>query len=276
MGIYTRLGLNFPTEKFGKAETLTSGAANTINLITINTPKLTDWQIEDVQTGSPARSTYFKNPYTSNLASMNVSISSIKVSANSANLSNVFTAANNFTLAIGSFHFHTNNVSGLNVVTDPSCPSYDTASGFGQMNMMNLTKTDGPQSNTSSILGSFTSLFITDEIQANTNQFIYYDSELANSLVILVGDDGLGNVTTNISSNLSSAEITNIVNYINSTTNQLNTRTSHDKTFYQNTLQVTSDIAFIQQFNNIGNTQKFLLNNVIGTPYLVNNLANTA
>lgn len=264
MGVYTRLGLNFPTEKFGEAETLTSGAANTINLITINTPKLTDWQIEDVQTGSPARSTYFKNPYTSNLASMNVSISSIKVSANSANLSNVFTAANNFTLAIGSFHFHTNNVSGLNVVTDPSCPSYDTASGFGQMNMMNLTKTDGPQSNTSSILGSFTSLFITDEIQANTNQFIYYDSELANSIV------------ANISSNLSSSEISNIVSYINSTTNQLNTRVSHDKTFYQNTLQVTSDIAFIQQFNNIGNTQKFLLNNVIGTPYLVNNLANTA
>ena len=276
MGIYTRLGLNFPTEKFGEAETLTSGAANTINLITNNTPKFEDWQIADVQAGSPARSTYFKNPYTSNLTSMNVSIASIKVSANLANLSNVFTAANNFTLAIGSFHYHTNNVSGLNVVSDPSCPSYDTASGYGQMNMMNLTKTDGKQSNTSSILGSFTSLFIKDEIQANTNQFIYYGAELANSLVIVVGNDGMGNPTTNISSNLSSSEISNIVSYINSTTSQLNTRTSHDKTFYQNSVEVTQDIAFIQQFNNLGNTQKYLLNNIIGTNYLVTNLANTA
>jgi len=276
MGVYTRLGLNFPTEKFGEASNLTTGAANTINLIANNTPKLADWQIADVQAGSPARSTYFKNPYTSNLASMNVSIASIKVSANLANLSNVMTSSNNFTLAIGTFHYHTDNVSGLNVVTDPSCPSFDTASAYGQMNMMNLTKTDGSQSNTNSILGSFTSLFVKDEIQANTVQLDYYAGILANSITIVIGDDGLGNPTSNASSNLAGSEIANIVSYIDSTTSLLNTRASHDKTFYQNSIQVTKDVAFMQQFNNLGNTQKYLLNNVIGTDYLVTNLANTA
>lgn len=276
MGVYTRLGLNFPTEKFGEASNLTTGAANTINLIANNTPKLADWQIADVQAGSPARSTYFKNPYTSNLASMNVSIASIKVSANLANLSNVMTSSNNFTLAIGTFHYHTDNVSGLNVVTDPSCPSFDTASAYGQMNMMNLTKTDGSQSNTNSILGSFTSLFVKDEIQANTVQLDYYAGILANSITIVIGDDGLGNTTSNASSNLAGSEIANIVSYIDSTTSLLNTRASHDKTFYQNSIQVTKDVAFMQQFNNLGNTQKYLLNNVIGTDYLVTNLANTA
>jgi hypothetical protein len=68
----------------------------------------------------------------------------------------------------------------------------------------------------------------------------------------------------------------NIVNYIDTTRGIMNTRRTHDWNFFQNSIQITKDVAFISQFNNLGNTNKRLIDNVIGTEYLVNNLANTA
>jgi hypothetical protein len=274
--LFSRLGFNFNTAKFGEASTLSEGANNTVNLISSSFPTFADWQKSDLSAGSPARTTYFQNPYTANFSSMNTSITSIKVSANTCNLSNIVTSSNNFTLEIGAFHSHTNNLSGIVVVTDPSIPSYDTASGIGQMSMMNLVRVDGPQTNTTPILGSFTSLFVRDDISSNVSQLIYYSGELANSIVAIAGVDANGDPITTYSSNLSSGELTNIVNYIDTTRGIMNTRRTHDWNFFQNSIQITKDVAFISQFNNLGNTNKYLINNVIGTNYLVTNLANTA
>ena len=207
---------------------------------------------------------------------MNTSITSIRVSANTCNLSNIVTSSDNCTIEIGAFRSHTDNLSGIVVVTDPSVPSYDTASGIGQMSMMNLSRTDGPQTNTTPILGSFTSLFVRDEINSNVTQLIYYSGELANSIVANTSIDANGNTVTTYSSNLSSSELTNIVNYIDTTRGLMTTRRTHDWNFFQNSIQIAKDVAFISQFNNLGNTNKRLIDNVIGTEYLVNNLANTA
>jgi hypothetical protein len=51
----------------------------------------------------------------------------------------------------------------------------------------------------------------------------------------------------------------------------------HDWTFHRNLQQVTQDNGFLQQFNNLGATQKYLIKNVIGTTSLIGKLtsANT-
>ena len=58
----------------------------------------------------------------------------------------------------------------------------------------------------------------------------------------------------------------------------MTTRRNHDFTFYQNSLQVTKDAGFLQQFNSMGGTNTYLVENVIGTDSLKAKLAsaNTA
>jgi hypothetical protein len=124
--------------------------------------------------------------------------------------------------------------------------------------MMILTKTDGPQQNTDAILGSFTSLFIQDILDSNTVQLTSYAPLI------------------NVSTSNTDPIINTVAAYCNTTSSILNTRRLNDWTFYQNSLQVMKDTAFLQQFNAMGGTQTYLVKNLIGTPTLVNNLsANT-
>ena len=122
-------------------------------------------------------------------------------------------------------------------------------------------------SNTAPILGSFTSLFIPDILQANTIKLNFYASEYANSLG--------ANISGYITSNLAPSEITNIQNYILNTTNALYTQRIQDWTFYQNSTQISKDVAFIQNFNYMGGTMSYLINNVIGTPSLLTKLSSS-
>ena len=63
---------------------------------------------------------------------------------------------------------------------------------------------------------------------------------------------------------------------MDSTANVLIERVTHDWNFFRNTVQVTQDSAFLQQFTNMGGTQSYLVKNLIGTPSLVEKLsANT-
>jgi hypothetical protein len=140
---------------------------------------------------------------------------------------------------------------------------------MGQLNMMTLAKTDGV-TDTSPILGSFTSLFIGDILTANTIKLTYYANEYANSITMTTDPD-TGN--TSYSSNLPNSEIIIIQNYVTSTTNVLYNQRTQDWTFYQNSIQVSQDMNFLQQFNNMGGTMTYLVDNVVGTPSLVSKLA---
>jgi len=276
--VFNRLGYNFDTDRFGSAATISTGAQNTLSLIADSSPKFKDWQIEDLSAGAIDRTNYFKNPTASNCASILVNTNNIIANANLISLQTMTDAGNALVLVVNSFKSHTDNISGVVTVTNPSFPSYDTASGFGQQNMMNLTKTDGTQSNTTPILGSFTSLFIPDILKANDAQILYYSVELSGSITANTQTDGNGNTTVTYSSNLSPAELTAIENYLTSTGTIMTTRRNHDVTFYQNSIQVTKDAGFLQQFNSMGGTNTYLVQNVIGTDNLKTKLAsaNTA
>lgn len=280
--VFDRFGYNFDSSKFGDASTLSPMAANTLNLIANNTPKYADWQITDLENGSPTRTDYFKNPTDANTSSMLISTGSIKNTANtimSANTANVigggyttgnvfvtdaqisaaaalFTASSNLIIELNDFKRHTDNISGVTVVNSTDFPSYETAAGIGQMNMMTLTKTDGTPQDTVPILGSFTSLFIKDELTQYDNDLITYNSQFT------------------VNSN--ATFIQTITDYINPITSNLSTRRNQDWTFFRNSMQVMKDIGFLQQFTNMGGTQSYLVKNLIGTDSLVSKLsANT-
>jgi hypothetical protein len=267
MSVYSRLGLNFDTTRFGSAKTLAPSASNTLNLIA-NTSPLKPWQTTDLSSGIVVRTNYFQNPTAGNVASMLISANSLYYSANSANDSVTQSLASSLTIELNNFKAHTDNISGVTVSNSQGIPSLNSAQNIGQLNMLTLAKTDGV-SNTSSILGSFTSLFIPDILTANTIKLTYYANEYANSISMNT-DPITGNTT--ISSNLANSEIANIQNYITTTKNVLYNQRMQDWTFYQNSTQVSQDVAFLQQFNSMGGTMSYLVNNVVGTPSLISKI----
>lgn len=271
MSVFDRFDLNFDTTRFGDAHNLSSDASNTMSLIASSSGKFSDWQIASLEAGTIERLDFFQNPTATNIISMLNSANSISVTANTCNLFSLKSSADNLIIELDRFKSHTDNISGVVVVTDQSVPSYDTAFAFGQMSMINLSKSNEPQSNTDVMLGCFTSLFISDILEANANTLIYYSNELVNSVTANTPPE------EGFTSNLSIMELANIENYCISTKNVLNTRRIEDWTFYQNTFQISRDAGFLQQFSNMGGTQSYLVKNVIGTSTLVENLtANTA
>jgi len=277
MTVFDRLGFNFDTTRFGSGNNLTPAAANSISrLSNVGTP-MPDWQKSDLATSSVTKTNYFQNPTTTYVNSMLSSAISISSNALIINAFSMSASANNLIIELNRFVSHTDNISGITTVTSPSVPSFDRASNLGRMSLQILSKADEPQSNTDVLLGSFTSLFIQDILLANSNQLLSYSIQLKNSISANVTDDGLGGTTITYGSNLSSNVVNSIGYYCNTTSSILNTRRIHDWTFYQNTNELMRENGFLQQFNNLGNTQKFLIKNAIGTTSLIDKLtsANT-
>jgi hypothetical protein len=275
MSVYNRLNLNFDTNRFGDAQVLSDNAANSVALVNSNIPQLSNWQVSDLASGSISMSNYLQNPTTSNNQAMLVSAASIALNAlacanTNASFYDVFNTSQNLIIVLNQFQSHTDNICGITPVKDQNYPSYDSATGAGQMNMMNLSKAQEPQTNTSSILGSFTSLFIPDILQANTNLLYFYQNELTNSITVTSNPDGSG--TDVYTSNLAASEIANINSYMYSTANTLSARYTSDWSFFRSSIQVMKDIGSVNKFSNMGGTNTYLVNNVIGTPSLISKL----
>jgi hypothetical protein len=98
------------------------------------------------------------------------------------------------------------------------------------------------------MLGGFTSLFIQDKLSAYANQLSTYANTYSNTYS------------------------TTYSTYMNGVGTDLNARITADWTFYQNSLAVSNESAFLQQLTSAGGTNTYLLNNVIGTPSLVTKL----
>ena len=105
-------------------------------------------------------------------------------------------------------------------------------------------------------------------MSANANTIISYATQYFNSL------------TTNPSSgattsSLSNTQINTIATYLASSQTVMSTCRTGDWNFYQNSIQLSKDVGFMSQFNNMGGTMSYLVNNVVGTPRLLNNLNNS-
>jgi len=268
--IFERLGFNFDTNKFGDAQYLTPQAKAYLNAAPI---ELSQWQQDDIANGDVVLTKYYKNPLANDcnllIANTTAIIDFIQThefdsDSGSANDTLLITAQN-LANELGYFASHTDNVSGVNVMTSntDTIPSLDSASSIGNFLLRVVSVSDKIQ-NTTPLLGSMTSLFVGPEINSNVYVVNSNLTTLNNS------DNGMG------VSNVTQSQVLTINTNLETLNTFIHYRRTSDWEFFTNATSIVLDTVTVSTFNNLGNTQTYLINNLIGTETLKNNLANTS
>lgn len=275
--IYERLDLNFDTDKFGDVNVLDE---KTIRYYTEFPNTLKDWQYADI-TGAPlSRSDYFRNPVINVSSELRVTVNSMIQIANGVSYANspntgaqIYTTAVSTLPEVDAFITHTNNVSGVSAqsMSSADIPSYDSALSIGN-EILRIVVSEEEILNASPFLGNFTSLFIEDDLRVLANNLVINVSELANSITIIYTEES---PYVSYESNLSSSKINSIYSNITAAYDLVHDRRIEDWEFYQRSQQILNDYMMLNRFNNLGNTQRTLISDYIGTDRLKNNLANT-
>lgn len=265
-GLFGILGFNFDTAKFGDAQYLSIGAQRYLNAAPL---AVSSWAQADLANNDVAITNYYKNPQANVCTYLTANATAIYNFANTTEFTNasnlvMTTACANTILEVEKFKSHTDNVSGIITMTSDqdTIPSLDSATSVGNYILRILSTTDG-LSNTTPMLGSLTSLFINDELTANSVM-------LYNDLLTLQGSVVMGNSTITLT------QYNNIVANITSVTNYTNLRRTSDWAFFSNARTLLMNSMSLSKFDNIGNTQSYLIDNLIGTDRLKQNLANTS
>ena len=250
-GVYATLGYNF-SDPNGDILSL---SANTVAHLNSMPAFIESWQAQDIANNTVGG--YYQNPVASNTSSIitisqtMITVANTGASQNIANCDLIVTAANTLANVATSFLAHTNRISGVTpfVGQDVENPYFDTAMGLGKTALYITNQTDNI-TNTSPILGSFTSVLIGPQVgSANTT--------LANDLIVLTAG-----VTANT---LTDAQINQILSDISNTNTLLVTRQSADVTYYTNLRTFVDRYNTTKKFSNMGETETYLINNFIGT-----------
>jgi len=160
-GVFATLGYNFSDPN----SDVINLSANTVAHLNSMPAFIETWQAQDIANNTVGG--YYQNPVNSNTSSI-ITISQTMIivantgaSQNIANCNLIITAANGLYNNTSSFLAHTNRISGVTpfVGQDVVNPYYDTAMGLGKTALYITNQTDNI-TNTSPILGSFTSILI--------------------------------------------------------------------------------------------------------------------
>ena len=266
--IFQRLGFNFDTNRFGDAQYLSPGAEAYLKAAPI---ELASWQQSDIANGNIQTTNYYKNPLAANCTLIVANTANIitftttvpfdyDLGANATLLS----TATKLQSEINSFVSHTNNVSGVTLMTSNTdvIPSLDSATSIGNYLLRIVNVSDEIQ-NTTPLLGSMTSLFVGTEINSNV-AVVNTVLQILNSSVALNGN-----------CYLSQTQVLSLSNTLNVLNTFVSYRRVSDWNFFANATSIVMDTVKLSAFNNLGNTQLYLINNLIGTDQLKKNLANT-
>jgi hypothetical protein len=258
-GVYATLGYNF-NDPNGDVSTLSSDAQNHLNSMP---PFITTWQAQAIVsagTGAISTSGLYQNPVATAITSIwNTANSIIAIAAgNSDNSNTLINTAISLASTANSFMWHTNRLSNLVAFdgTDTVNPYYSQAISYGKTALYVTNQTDAI-TNTSPIMGSFTSLFIGPQLNANS---------------VIVSTDYTTYQTGIQNDTLTLAQYTKIENDLNTAALLMSTRKSADVTFYTNLKNMVNNYNTLKQFNNMGESQSYLVNNFIGTPSLVSKI----
>ena len=279
--IFNRLGFNFDATKFGRA--LDPAGDLEEKLTTLPSPLL-KWQYDAIANNDVTG--YLQNPVSNVTITIKSTANNMINVASNASLSNIVSISQNLTGYVintgdeftpvyvfiegecDKFKNHTDRISGVTTTTDPDLPDFGSALGTGELMLMLTNKYDGIINNVP-ILGSFTSIFVESDLL--TYQTIFAnDVQRVNNSIVLVSDDGMGNVI--YGSTLSSSELSGIVNNITAIYNTMNTRRTHDVNYYGNSKLVVDDFAKISQYSKFSPLKLYLVENYIGTDKLKNEL----
>ena len=289
--VFGRLTYNFDDTKYGDAFYLTTETKNYLNTSPI---EIKTWQKTDIANGSIQNTNYFKNPVInvtntiiSTVNTFNVVFANV-VSFDSAptlNLDFAYQTIATLELELAKYKTHTSNVAGVNDSTQTvtgdgasiiDYPDYKKSVGLGQQLLQLVNVTDGVQ-NASPLLGSMTSLFIGDELSSNLT-INTSDLQALNATIRQVVVVGGGDPPSNTFyySNITAANANTIMSHFATANTMLRIRREHDWDFYRNGVSIVNDYFKVDSLGRLGNTQNYLVNNLIGTDrYISNTLANT-
>jgi hypothetical protein len=253
-GVYTTLGYNF-SDPNGAVQNFSS---NTQSVMSQLPPLIKTWQAQDIANNTVGN--YFQNPVTGYINTIITASQNMFTAANSANIFDIAASANALTITASNFLVHTNKVSGVTSIvgaTDTNVnPYYQTAVNYGKQAIYITNQTDGIVNN-SPILGCMTSILVGPQIGAGANT-------ISNDLIILNAA-----ITAN---NLSPTQESQINGDLANLNSLLVTRQSSDVTFFGNLITFINNYNTTQQFANMGETETYLVNNLIGTPSLVSKI----
>jgi hypothetical protein len=221
-----------------------------------------EWQETDI--GNNDTSGYTYNPVANVLNYIYVTANNIYADANLvANLVSISTAAETLMYNTTQFLNHTNRLSN---VTQPNgdtaqLPHYSSAIGTGKMMMQLTNKSDNVQNN-SPILGSFSSIFTKSNLQ-NYLITLQSDKQTVNNSIRTGGPFGNTYFST-----LTPAQVASITGDIIAVSNFMNSRRTSDETYYTTSVAIVTQMKDVKPFTKLGQSEKYLLNNFIGTEKL--------
>lgn len=294
-----RLGFDFNVNKFGKALTV-NGLSD--SFYKANPYKLKPWQKELIKTSDYTG--YYQNPMAETVTDLKNQIIKIRDvarevivantpkyvgggvfspptkvdgaeipvgKANANVLQTLVSSSNTLIASLTQFKSHTDRISGV-TISDSEDPDYQKAITIGTTIAYYANSIDGVK-DFSPILGSFTSLFVKDEMITYLNNlnnltgekgYPIDPSEWSNSKYYTANTGanvGVLLFTANDSSNLSQT--------INAISSLVDTRRQHDKNYFQKSTVVLSEYTKILSLTNIQSPAAIvLLRDLIGTDKL--------
>lgn len=219
-----------------------------------------DWGYEDMRNNDV--NSYLVNPVAGSTQLIIDTCQNIYSAANSAAnvLGDIANTASQCKTSAINFYNHTNRLSGLVDVNSDTVflPHYDTAIAIGKAVTHLIQQADG-YSNGSTILGSFTSVLVNDELM------IYYDSikdypNTINSSIELE------------SSNLDPNVVNTIITTVEGVSSFLDFRRNHDENFYTQSRAVVDDFNNLKRFMDNGQTETYLIRNYLQSSKLQDRL----
>jgi hypothetical protein len=272
--LFQNLGYNY-SDPHGD---ITDFSSDTIEHMDAVPSIIEDWQTEDIATSNVGG--YLQNPLGSistniavsanaikNIVSTIVTYTNIGVSNVMANVAN---SSNNLITSATNFKDHTDRVSGAINYNDAveanpadttiisTKPFRDTIKSFSKILTYIIYQTDGV-SNTAILNGSQTSLFTGPEMNVYYNVISTYANTINSSITF----------TPNAESSLTLTQANTINTSINQAITFVDTRRTHDETFFINMKTMLSDYNETRQFSNMGESETTVLNDYTGTSKLL-------
>jgi len=275
--IFEQLGYNYTSS----GNDIINFNDEVLNSLSKIPPLLDEWAYDDLKNQDSTVTNYLVNPValiSNTIKSTSQQIMSSCIGTNSIvvpELSSIYSAANNVVNSATSFVLHTDRISGLVQPNEDTAdlPHYDLAIGIGKSVMYLVYQSDGVQNN-APIMGSFTSLFIKDELQTEQSIILTYPSIISPSISCSTSTSGEPPETVTVcTSNLSSAIISTIVSKLNSISSLFNIRRTHDENYYTNARNLLEKYEEMKRYKSPGQSENNLFENYIGTDRLKTNLS---
>jgi hypothetical protein len=279
-GVYSTLGFSYsdPNNQIVEFSANTQAHLNTVP------PVIVSWQAQDIADNNVGG--YYKNPVSNSIHFMSDTANTLlgysPIVGDTNDITQLFTniLANCSYLSIGNetyqsqnaktFLYHTDRLSNIRTQTDDAAvkidgtnlPYFTTATQAAKSATYIVNQTDGIANN-SVMLGSFTSILEANQINHLANTLYIDANAIISSLSLVPGGEGGG--SDYYRSHLSYNTVLGYSNNFANTIFLMSGRETADKTFYVNLKGLIDKYNTTKQLVNMGESEKYLVNNLIGT-----------